>query len=161
MCKGFSTLEFPHNLYSQKNWFWVFFRAKLKIWCLILTKLTNRRNDNAKLSVGIWVDQMMIFPRICFSTSNCKPAVILRQMKSLKKGQLCFVFLTITLWTPNQINSWNFFSPSFWNVVIYPSKTLSFDFHEKLVKISSYNSFEKFRNFSKISEYQTTHEFSL
>ena len=161
MCKAFSTLEFPHNLYSPKTWFWVIFRAKQKIWWLTLTKLTNRRNDNAKLSVGIWVDQMMIFPRICFSTSNCKPAVILRQMKSLKKGQFCFVFLTITLWTLNQMCSSNFFSPGFWEVVMYPSKSLCFDFHEKLVKIGSYKSFEKFRNFAKISESQTTHEVSL
>ena len=44
---------------------------------------------------------------------------------------------------------------------MYPSKSLSFDFHEKLVKIGSYKSFEKFRNFGKIFESQTTHEFSL
>ena len=92
MCKGFSTLEFPHNLYSQKTWFWVIFRAKQKIWWLTLTKLTNRRNYCAKLSVRILVDGMMVLSRICFSTSNCKPAVIFGQMKSLKNDNfvLCF-----------------------------------------------------------------------
>jgi len=55
------------------------------------------------------------------------------------------MFLTITLCTLDQICSSNFFTPSFWEVVMYPSKSLCLDFHEKPVKIGSYKSFDKFR----------------
>jgi len=69
--------------------------------------------------------------------------------EKFEKWQFCFAFLSIVLWTPNQIISWNFFSPSFWEVVIYPSKSLSFDFREKLVKIGSYDFFKKLRSFGQ------------
>ena len=69
---------------SPKKLILSIFRAKQNFWWLTLTKLADGRNDCMKLCKGIWVDWTMLFPRIWFSTSRCKPVVIVRQMKFWK-----------------------------------------------------------------------------
>ena len=91
-------------------------------------------------------------PTIYFSISTCKLIVIFTQTKSLKNDNSDFAFLTIPLWSPNQMGSADFILLTFWVDVTNVLKSSTQTFHQAKSKTQVFMFVWKNRTFGQLSK---------